>query len=382
MILKIGEFMKILSVITSLGIAGDAMWVRISNIAKTFEINHHEVDLFHYIVKINSTKHKPILDNISKYENEYHVKSTRICNVFSIFSKYFYDFRVNKYDFIYGNTVLGAFIPVIFKKIHRVPVILDMHGLPVEESKLTGSNSYFNISFCKLLEFVTLRYSDKIFCVSNKMIQCLHIKRNVPLDKLIYIPNGVDLNFFKSPDQSKIDALKEELGIKNKFVFGYIGGFQKWQGLDNYIKAINMIPNKDVVFIIVGGDSKIIQNNLIYIPKVPQTQVPDYYSICDVLVLPRPSHIATEVAAPTKFAEYTAMGKPILTTNVGDAAEFVQQYKNGIVVENNSSEFLKKGILEFLSLDRNELLEMGDNSRILAEKEFNWETINSFGDLI
>ena len=42
----------------------------------------------------------------------------------------------------------------------------------------------------------------------------------------------------------------------------------------------------------------------IFIPKIPRAQIPDYYSACDVLVLPRPSHPATEIAAPTKFAEY------------------------------------------------------------------------------
>ncbi len=166
-------------------------------------------------------------------------------------------------------------------------------------------------------------------------------------------------------------------GIENKFIFGYIGAFQGYQGVENLIEAAKIIDNEDAQFLIVGGEKKSTEHNIIFIPKIPRSQIPAYYSLCDVLILPRPSHIATEVAAPTKFAEYCAMGKPILTTNIGDAADLVRQYNNGIVVENNNPENLRKGIFEFLDLDIDTLTEMGINSRKLAEDEFDWEKISS-----
>jgi glycosyltransferase involved in cell wall biosynthesis len=85
-----------------------------------------------------------------------------------------------------------------------------------------------------------------------------------------------------------------------------------------------------------------------------------------------------EVAAPTKFAEYSSMGIPVLTTNVGDAASLVRMYKSGIVVDDNSPENLIHGIRKFLNLyhhNKNAIKQMGRNSRRLAEKEFNWEVI-------
>ena len=370
------KHVNILSVIMSLGVAGDAMWVRIYHIAKALEENGHQVNLSHYIIKINSTKHKPILNSIEKYETEYHVRSTKICNVFSIFYKYLKDLKAGNYDIIYGNTFMGAFIPILFKKVNNTPVILDMHGLASEEYRLKEPNYNFNMFFCELLEFITIRFADKIFCVSENMVQHLHIKKGVPLEKLVYITNGVDLDFFKNIGDTKVQLLKKELGIENKFVFGYIGGEQKWQGLGNFIEAAKKVKNEDIAFIVVGGNKKPIDDNIIYISKVPQTQITHYYSICNVLVLPRPAHIATDVAAPTKFAEYIAMGKPILTTNVGDAADLVRQYKNGLIVENNSPENLKKGILEFLDIGEDTLVEMGIKSLKLAEDEFDWGKIS------
>jgi len=67
------------------------------------------------------------------------------------------------------------------------------------------------------------------------------------------------------------------------------------------------------------------------------------------------------------------MGKPILTTDVGDAAALVRKYKCGIVIDDNSPENLLKGIEKFRSLPEDELLRMGKNARKMAEKEFSME---------
>jgi glycosyltransferase involved in cell wall biosynthesis len=209
------------------------------------------------------------------------------------------------------------------------------------------------------------------------MIEYLHDQKNIPLEKMAYVTNGVDLEFFKPIKDEKVENMRNELGLEDKFVFGYIGNFQKWQGVENFIEAARKIADSEIAFLIVGGEEKSKENNIVFIPKVLRSQIPDYYSICDVLVLPRPSHPATEIAAPTKFAEYTAMGKPILTTNVGDAAEFVKEYKCGIVIEDNKVESLTKGINEFKSKSTDELKKMEKNSRTLSENEFDWEKVGN-----
>jgi glycosyltransferase involved in cell wall biosynthesis len=69
------------------------------------------------------------------------------------------------------------------------------------------------------------------------------------------------------------------------------------------------------------------------------------------------------------------MGKPILATNVGDAAEFVRKYDCGIVVKNNTPENLIEGMNEFKNKSEEELKRMGKNSRRLAENEFDWKKV-------
>jgi len=360
--------MKILSV-TIIPPDEDAQWWRIINIANGLKSNGAEVDIVHYIVK-GFEAHKKLKGKTHDCDN-----SIRIASPIVILFEHLVNLYRIKYDVVYGNTFGGAFF-CILGKLTGIPLVLDMHGVCEEFLIMDNKPNKFNLFLMKFMESTSLRFSDKIICVSRSMIDYFHKEKDIPLKKLVYGTNGVDLDFFKSSDLETIKKLKFSLGIENKFVFGYIGGFQNYQGVDNFIKAAKEIDSEDIKFLIVGGNTELRENNIIFIPKISRMQIPDYYSLCDVLVLPRPHHVATEVAAPTKFVEYISMGKPILTTDVGDAADFVRQNNIGIVVKNNDPENLKNGILEFMRIDANILTDMGKKSRKLAENEFNWNTIS------
>jgi len=71
------------------------------------------------------------------------------------------------------------------------------------------------------------------------------------------------------------------------------------------------------------------------------------------------------------------MGKPILTTDVGDPADMVREYSCGIVVSKDTSEGLLQGIQEMLEKPKDELEEMGRRARLLAEREFDWRIIGA-----
>jgi len=163
--------------------------------------------------------------------------------------------------------------------------------------------------------------------------------------------------------------------LDGKRVFCYIGGFQKWQGVENFITAASKIEHSSLGFLLVRGKDSWHYKNIIKIPTVPRKIIRMYYAICDIFVLPRPYHLATIVAGPTKLAEYTAMGKPILATKVGDAPLLIRKYNCGYIVKSNHPQDLLMGIKWFANLTDSELREMGVNARKLAEEEFDWKKI-------
>lgn len=353
-----------------------ADWWRIHNISEIMKNNGHEVHFVHYCRESNYLK----LKNKEKYSD--HTFITFKSLIFSpiiIHLKHLRILNKKDYDIIYCNGPCSVFY-TLFDRLKKVRKIFDMHGDIVEEFLIKkpkmNLSSFFKLDFLKFIDYVSIRFTDDIICVSDKEIKVLNKKRGVSLDKLHYVTNGVNLEFFRPSQGKKVIKKREKLGINNQIVFGYIGSFQKWQGVENFIETAKTIDKKNISFLFIGDKINIKKENIINIPWVSHDDIKDYYSICDVLVLPRPKHNAAEVAAPTKFSEYAAMGKPILATNVGDAAFFVKKYNCGIVIEDTTPENFINGIDQFLNLSKKELFKMGNNSRILAEKEFDWTKIS------
>lgn len=365
--------MKILSVCTSVP-GEDAAWLRISSIARILRSKGHDVNMVHYVRK---SSYEKLENRRNEKFYDYNQSSFIITSVPIVHIAHLKKLLKEDYDLVYGNLHYGAFCSIL-GKLTKIPLIFDMHD--VVEAFLPN-NEFINLrqkigwNLKKFIEFVDLHFSNKIVCVSNKMIEYLHNEKKIPIERMVYVTNGVDLEFFKPVDDEKVENLKQQLGLEDKIVFGYIGSLDKWQGVENFIEAAKKFDNDNLAFIIVGGQKDLRKNNVFLIPRVSREKILDYYSVCDILVLPRPNHIVTEVAAPTKFAEYTAIGKPILVANVGDASNLVRKYSCGIVVDDNSPENLAKGITEFKGKSINELKKMGKNSRRLAENEFDWNKL-------
>ncbi|NPV51542.1 MAG: glycosyltransferase family 4 protein [Candidatus Methanofastidiosum sp.] len=353
--------MKILSVVLGIPPKNSAQWLRIKKQMDILSTLGNDVEICFYAREGKNLQFNPPF--------EYSLINVSPVNVHF---KHFLKVLDNNYNLVFCNLSKTSFISSL-SKIKGVPLILDNHGDSVSERQLLFNPGILESLYHKVLSFLSFRLSDRIICVSTSMIKDLK-ERGIPEEKLYYVTNATDLDFFKPLEKDEINETKMNLGLTDKLTFGYIGSGERWQGLDNLIKASKIMEDNDIFFLFAGfsKNEKRTYNSL-FLPRVPREEVKFYYGVCDVLVLPRPYHKATEVAAPTKFAEYAAMGKPILTTNVGDAAGLVRKYNCGIVVDDNSPKNLLMGIRKFKSLPKRELLEMGENSRKMAEKEFSME---------
>ncbi len=366
--------MRILSIDATGGVFTEGTaWQRISSLGRLLENQGHKVHFVHYLKDRIPTG----LLGSDTFQNHTFIPSTILSAPF----KHTRFLLKGKYDLVFGNTHTGVIRGLLGKLLDvNIPLIFDIHGDIIAEEYMNHDNEldlklFLTTSALKLGEKTSLLVSNHVTCVSRKMISYYHEKKHVPLKKMSYITNGVDLSFFKPRSPEQIDAMKRKLGLGNKMIFGYVGNFQKWQGVPILFDAIKKMHNSNSTFLFVGGKKDIKTEYAIAIPRVPRAMIPDYYAACDVLVLPRPSHQATEVAAPTKFGEYLAMGKPILTTNVGDAGVLVKENNCGIVVQDNTIASLINGINQFITKGKDDLSVMSKNARSLAEREFSWEKV-------
>jgi len=347
----------------------NAQEIRINKITNTFKKNKNKVIILNFRL---FGKNQKFDDNI------YTFSLTNIGTIFNVIEIC----KRNKPNILFCNTYSPFLIALILKKLllKNTIIICDVHGIGTLEAnsdKEISSISSFYIRYIihLLLENIAFKYSDILLCVSNKMIIYLHKHYNVPNEKLYYLTNGVDTNLFKpSLNQFQIENNKKKYGLNRYFIFGYLGGMNKLQGVDLFTNAANSFKNDKIKYIVIGGKENILNNKIVYVKRQPQEILSRFYDLCDVLVLPRPKILANEVAAPTKFFEYLAMGKPILSTDVSDSSYYIKKFECGIVIEDNVSSF-HEAFYKFFTMNKTELHRMGTNSRRLAIELFQWDDL-------
>ena len=233
---------------------------------------------------------------------------------------------------------------------------------------------------------IAYRRSDYYLVVSRPLEKRLIEEKRISADKIGLVRNGVDLELFSNP-KSKIQNPKlygpREAG--QPFTVCYAGGFQAWQGLDNLVGAVELLPDENVRLKIIGFTDKYadlkasiagrLGDRVEMVDRVSQPELIAHLATADALVIPRSPHPAVEVAFPTKFSEYLALGKPVIVCNVDETARLVRENHCGLVSESSDPQSLAETIRAASRLAPSELDQMGSNARCLAERELSWPVI-------
>lgn len=190
--------------------------------------------------------------------------------------------------------------------------------------------------------------------------------------------NTVDIDFFKREcnklKQSK-DEIKKKLGINTKFVLIYNGQLIKRKGIYQLIEGFRVFQKdfKDISLIIVGNGKeeselkKIIKNysipNIFFIGFVQFPEIPKFYSIADIFILPSKEEVWGLVAN-----EAMACGLPVVVSDkCGCAEDLVWAGKNGYILKNITPPEIVDGLKYIFSnnlQERNNSLEIIENYKL------------------
>jgi glycosyltransferase involved in cell wall biosynthesis len=107
-----------------------------------------------------------------------------------------------------------------------------------------------------------------------------------------------------------------------------------------------------------------------FIPFIPHNEMPKYYQLCDIFIIPRPSTISAETLIPLKILEAMAMGKPVLASDVGGLAEVIKHRVNGYLFEKGNMDEFIKILFQILDEDYNAI---GRKARESVLKEYTWK---------
>jgi len=275
-----------------------------------------------------------------------------------------------RYDLVFSHEE-GAFLGVVLSKLWREPHLYDMH------SSLPQQLENFNFSRSRILKAVFSRMERFILKNSRSIIViCRDLQNQVERwgfgQKAVLIENFLD---FPSPRYSE-QAVREKrraLAPGGEKIVLYAGNFQHYQGIPLLLEAAAKVK-EPAVFVLLGGTGVELEemrrkaadlgiaSRVVFVEKVPPSEVPLFISAADVLVSPRLSGTNT----PLKIYSFLKSGKPFVATNLWTHTQVLTPEIS--LLAEPDPESLAKGI--FFGLTQEEAQRRAAAARALAEKKY------------
>lgn len=183
----------------------------------------------------------------------------------------------------------------------------------------------------------------------------------IPAKKITVIPNGVDTDRF-SPSPKNLE-LKKSLGLDDSTVIGYVSNLDHIrESQETLVRATATLVGQglDVKCLLVGGGPRLegvrqladnlgIGDRLITPGGVPHDEVPDYYRLIDVFVVPRRDERAARLVTPLKPFEAMACKIPVVCSDLPALREIVDPPHRGLTFPERDHEALANVLLELIS---------------------------------
>jgi len=273
--------------------------------------------------------------------------------------------RKHQFDALILRIGQTPVVPLVLSWFMKVPLIFKTLA---KHSSFSGKQNWKGKiinNFWQPLFKIIIKKAVVADTVSIPYIEWLHYKFGISKDKLILIPNGVNIDFFSPSDQK---ASRQKLNL-NKFdhLIGYIGALRNNRNIEMLIKSIKFIEcNGSVGLILVGSGKdkneleKLAKNegtadSVIFTGQVPYELVPEYMRAMDVaadltLITMKIGNRLSNSSYSQKIPQYLACGLPVIAWDVVDN-HFISKERIGEVVPYGNVVKLSKSLSKILNLD-------------------------------
>jgi glycosyltransferase involved in cell wall biosynthesis len=256
------------------------------------------------------------------------------------------------------NTTLESAVVARWLRARGVVVLYEICDLMSQ-----GSNSAFLRMLTKRGEELLPRCSSLNIVISDYLAG--KVRAASPHVPLVQVPILVDTDTFH-PRPEAAAAFRQARGIPPECpLIAYAGGTWKLEGLVHLIEAFHRIhsdypearlciaghyvaddQHDDVVAMAAGGPAR----DRILLPGTLTTdEVVALYSAADVLAVPQIRHAFNQAGLPTKLAEYSAMSRAIVATDVGDVRKYFSDGNAAVICEPSSSAAIATALSALIS---------------------------------
>lgn len=286
----------------------------------------------------------------------------------------------NRFDIIHLHTPKAGLLGGLSARLCFCRnIIFHLHGLvSVQGGVLKGgiTSKMEKLSFSLAHKVLSVSPSMADFCIVNKLVH--RNKISVICNGSI---NGIDyknkFNYVEVMDN--VPLLKEELGISDKFIVGFMGRINEDKGLNDFPLVLSSLRSKfpNVHLCVVGENetdinlssffSSTIDYNFTLIRKVENAQ--DYLAMFDVLLFP-----SKREGFGLVLAEASALKTPSVAYDIFGVSDAIQNNVTGTLVPYGDVKGLALALEEYIT--NPELLRQhGNNGYTYIIEQFNRDAI-------
>jgi glycosyltransferase involved in cell wall biosynthesis len=196
-------------------------------------------------------------------------------------------------------------------------------------------------------------------------------QKNVPPQKISYIPYGTDIDMF-SPRKSG-QEIRDRYGLNEKFVVLYAGALGQANDIYTIINTANLLKNQPNILFVLFGEGKEKTNlinearrlklqNIQFAGVIPKKEMPEVLAAADVCLAILQDVEMFRTTYPNKVFDYMAAGKATVLVIDGVIRRVIEDADGGIFVQPGDEAALAQAVL-YLNKNPERLMEMGKNAR-------------------
>jgi len=292
-------------------------------------------------------------------------------------------YKAKNFDILHAHLHEGAAIAQ-FLKIFKIekPVIFDAQGSLTGEMTAHGflDPSSFMSKFWRLVESKIYADSAIILVSSQHLMEMLSTEYNISREKIKYVPDGVDTDFF-NPARFNGEEIRRKYNLGDNKVVVFTGVFSRYQGLNFLIEHV--VPSvikehRETKFLLVGypvdeykelSRRLGLENYIVFTGKQKFDDIPSFLAAADVAVTPKFMEMGE---ANLKLFTYMAMGLPTISFDYLYNQKILRD--TGFTTKPGDSEEFAKAIIKLLGNLKNRK-EMGTRARIISQNEYSWLSV-------